>query len=238
MTYLIGVSDVADFILLSCPEALMFIFIYLLLLFGIFKISSTDAYSMPKMHLISVLIICAAIYLVYYSGDGYSELMDRSSIDSIVELFILFVSLCVFLSTYSYNKVTGILTFEYYVVMLLCICSFCMFIHANDILLMYVLIELQSIGSYILASINRNSRSSVEAGIKYFILGSLSSILLLLGFSFLYGFSGMVSIYDLSVYMRFIYTVNDTFYVYGMLLSIIFINIGFLFKIYSAPVHF
>jgi NADH-quinone oxidoreductase subunit N len=103
---------------------------------------------------------------------------------------------------------------------------------------MYLLIELQSIGSYILTAINRNNRHSIEAGIKYFIIGSLSSIMLLLGFSFLYGFSGLISITDLSTYLRFVYSMNDAFFIYSMLISIIFVNIGFLFKIYSAPFHF
>lgn len=113
-----------------------------------------------------------------------------------------------------------------------------MFIESGDIMLMYLLLELQSIGSYALTAINRNNRPSVEAGIKYFILGSLSSIIMLLGLSLIYGFSGTIQMCDISMYLTTMYINEDTFIKYDILLCSFLVIVGFLFKIYAAPLHF
>ena len=159
-----------------------------------------------------------------------------------IELFILFISLILFSVTYSYNKSIGILSFEYYILMLFCLCSFCFFLHATNLIFIYVLIELQSISSYILTSINKRNRYSVEAGLKYFILGSFTSILLVFGFSLLYGFSGIFTLNGLSTYISYLYTNASEdispFSIYWLLLAFLFIFIGFLFKIYASPFHF
>jgi NADH-quinone oxidoreductase subunit N len=216
----------------------MLIQCYILVSYGVIKLASTDEYFLPKMHILAISVVLTTMYLVYNSIESYNEVIDRNAHDTLIELFVLSITLSVFVFTYNYNKSTGLLSFEYYVVMLICTFSFCTFIHASDIMLMYVLVELQSICSYVLTAINRNNRFAVEAGIKYFIIGSLSSILLLLGFSFLYGFPGLIGISDLATYLRFVYAMNDYFFTYTMVMSLIFVNVGFLFKIYSAPFHF
>jgi NADH-quinone oxidoreductase subunit N len=85
---------------------------------------------------------------------------------------------------------------------------------------------------------NKHSRYSIEAGLKYFILGSFSSILLLFGFSFVYGFSGFIYLSDLTSYIRYLYSIEDDFFLYSLLICLIFVNVGFLFKIYASPFHF
>lgn len=220
------------------PEVWMLISIYVLFAYGTVKIASTDVYFIPKIHIFSIVILCCIAYTIYSFPESYNEIMNRNIIDSVIELFIFLIAIIIFVSTYSYNKSTGILSFEYYIIMLICICSFSIFIHTNDLILMYVLIELQSICSYILTAINKNNRYSIEAGIKYFILGSFSSISLLFGFTFIYGFSGLINTYDLAAYLRFVYSVDDAIFRQTMLFSIIFINLGLLFKIYAAPFHF
>jgi len=85
---------------------------------------------------------------------------------------------------------------------------------------------------------NKHNRYSIEAGLKYFIIGSFSSILLLFGFSFVYGFSGFIYLSDLSSYVRYLYSIDDDFFLYCLLFSLILVNVGFLFKIYASPFHF
>lgn len=216
----------------------MLLSIYVLFVYGIVKITSSDAYFIPKIHILSIILLCCMILLVCSFPESCNSVMFRNVSDSIVEVVILFISVIIFITTYEYNKSTGILSFEYYIIMLICICSFCIFIHSNDIILMYVLIELQSICSYLLTAINKNKRYSIEAGIKYFIIGSFSSIILLFGFSFLYGFTGLVDIYEIATYIRFVYALEDDFFNKSMLFSLLFVNIGLLFKIYAAPFHF
>jgi NADH-quinone oxidoreductase subunit N len=92
--------------------------------------------------------------------------------------------------------------------------------------------------SYILAAINKTNRYSIEAGLKYFILGSFSSIILLFGFTLIYGLTGLIDFSDLSIYLRYLYTLHDEFLSSYMLVSFLFINVGMLFKIYASPFHF
>jgi NADH-quinone oxidoreductase subunit N len=173
----------------------------------------------------------------------YDSLFDyfhylRTDYNSIIELVILLISSIILFYTYNYNKCIGIYSLEYYIITLFCICSFCLFIHCNNIIFMYVLIELQSIGSYVLAAIYRNNRYSIEAGLKYFIIGSFSSIIILFGLSLIYGFSGLVLLDDISLYVRGLSYSEDSFSYSSLLFALTFFNIGFLFKIYAAPFHF
>jgi len=99
---------------------------------------------------------------------------------------------------------------------------------------MYLSIELQSFGLYILSTIFRNSDSATSAGLKYFLLGSLSSCLILLGSSLIYSFTGLTnfdSIYSL-ISVTGYNNINQ-----GLNLGIIFIIVGLLFKIAAAPLH-
>ena len=80
--------------------------------------------------------------------------------------------------------------FEYPIIILLSILGMFIMIGANDLIVFYLGLELQSLALYILASIDRDNSKSAEAGIKYFVLSALSSGLLLYGCSLLYGFTG------------------------------------------------
>ena len=97
---------------------------------------------------------------------------------------------------------------------------------------MYLSIELQSFAVYILAAVYRNSESATSAGLKYFLLGALSSALILLGSSLIYAYTGLTnfeSIYSLVS----ISGTNDISVVLGVLI----IGVGFLFKVAAAPFH-
>lgn len=107
-------------------------------------------------------------------------------------------------------------------------------ISSSDLVSMYLSIELQSFGLYILATLYRESESATSAGLKYFLLGGLSSCLILLGAGLIYSFTGLTnfeSIYSLS-------SVSDSYNInQGLSLGLIFILVGFLFKISAAPLH-
>lgn len=164
--------------------------------------------------------------------------LSQNLSNCVIEMLIISVTLCVIYFGYNYNKKLGIVAYEYYIIMLFCACSFCFFISANNLILIYVLIELQSICTYVLVSINRNSKSSVEAGIKYYILSAFSSVFLLFGFSLLYGICGTLSVPDISIFLTEYHSVENDYFSYTVVLSMIFINVGFLFKLYAAPLHF
>jgi NADH-ubiquinone oxidoreductase chain 2 len=98
---------------------------------------------------------------------------------------------------------------------------------------MYLSIELQSFGIYILASLYRDSESATSAGLKYFLLGGLSSCIILLGAGLIYTFTGLTkfeSIYSLI-------SVSENNNIQSIILGFLLIIIGFLFKIAAAPLH-
>lgn len=112
-------------------------------------------------------------------------------------------------------------------------------ISSADLVSMYLSIELQSFAVYILAAIYRNSESATSAGLKYFLLGALSSALILLGSRLIYAYTGLTnfeSIYTLaSVGDRTNGLLDET--VLGVVLGVLIIGVGFLFKVAAAPFH-
>jgi NADH-quinone oxidoreductase subunit N len=104
-----------------------------------------------------------------------------------------------------------------------------------DLIMIYLSIELQSLCFYILAAINRDQNRSIEAGLKYFVLGSFSSSILILGISILYGITGLTNLKDLNDLLSL---TNDTLFLnFFFYLGLILINIGFFFKLSIAPFH-
>jgi NADH-ubiquinone oxidoreductase chain 2 len=100
---------------------------------------------------------------------------------------------------------------------------------------MYLSIELQSFGVYILATLYRDSESATSAGLKYFLLGGLSSCLILFGISLIYTYTGITnfeSIYNL------ISVFENNKLIQGISLGFILILVGLLFKIAAAPLHY
>jgi NADH-ubiquinone oxidoreductase chain 2 len=112
-------------------------------------------------------------------------------------------------------------------------------ISSSDLLSMYLSIELQSFGLYILATLYRDYESATASGLKYFLLGGLSSCFILLGAGLIYNFTGLTnfeSLYSL-ISVSDVVTSNIQNIISGVSLGLIFIFIGFLFKIAAAPLH-
>ena len=110
-------------------------------------------------------------------------------------------------------------------------------ISSVDLISMYLSIELQSFGVYILSTLYRNSESATSAGLKYFLLGCLSSCLILLGAGLIYTFTGLTNFESLYSLVSVSESSYITGYSSGLFLGLIIIIIGFLFKIAAAPLH-
>lgn len=129
---------------------------------------------------------------------------------------------------------------EYCLIVLFSALGSSLLVSSSDLLSMYLSIELQSFGLYILATLYRDYESATASGLKYFLLGALSSCLILLGAGLIYSFTGLTnfeSIYSLlSVsHTATLFTANKI--ISGVSLGLILIFIGFLFKIAAAPLH-
>jgi len=126
--------------------------------------------------------------------------------------------------------------FEYFILLLCAVLGLMLLVSSYDMISLYLSIELQSLCLYVLSASKKDSSFSTEAGLKYFILGSFSSALLLFGISLLYGCTGTTN-FD-NFYLIFSETsVNDIAVVSLIKKSLLCISVAFLFKIAAAPFH-
>jgi NADH-ubiquinone oxidoreductase chain 2 len=138
-------------------------------------------------------------------------------------------------SFYSTNRIltyaTGPIVSEYSLIILFSTLGSSLLLSSANLLSMYLALELQSFGVYILATIYRNSESATSAGLKYFLLGGLSSGFILLGCSLLYAYTGTLKLEHIFM----IYSDSLTNYFIDPCLLILFA--GLLFKVSAAPFH-
>lgn len=152
---------------------------------------------------------------------------------------------------YTLNQKLSARANEYMVLILFSTLSMLLIISSFDLISMYLAIELQSLSFYVLAAFQRNNEFSTEAGLKYFILGAISSGLLLFGESIIYGFTGLTNFEELTKLFAVTSqitpgTIEVPFLTTGFLnwtfveiinIGLIFILIAFLFKISAVPFH-
>jgi proton-translocating NADH-quinone oxidoreductase chain N len=168
------------------------------------------------------------INLIYYS-------YNLDSFSLIMKLLILTILILYLIVTFNYLKEESIKSFEYLYLILLSIVGSFLLINSNDFLLLYFAIEIQSFCFYILSAIKYKNNFSTEAALKYFVLGSFSSSILLLGIVVLYSISGIINYCDF--YNLLLYYSNTISTYSGFLLGLLFITIGILFKLSVAPFH-
>ena len=125
----------------------------------------------------------------------------------------------------------GVMRFEFPVLVVLATIGMMMMISANDLIGLYIGIELQSLALYVVAAFDRDNAKSTEAGLKYFILGTLSSGMLLYGGSLVYGFTGTVSFTGIAA------ATQGGHAGLGLIFGIVFIAAGVVFKISAVPFH-
>nr|YP_010484905.1 NADH dehydrogenase subunit 2 [Hypnea cervicornis]UVW80599.1 NADH dehydrogenase subunit 2 [Hypnea cervicornis] len=139
-------------------------------------------------------------------------------------------------TTFVYNIFEKINSFEYWILILLSLVAILLIMQANDLLFIYLVIELQSLVFYILASFKRTSEFSTEAGLKYFVLGAFSSALLLFGISLIYSLTGLTNLSDIAKFFTGI-LIEDAVIITGVFSGLILILVALLFKLSAAPFH-
>ncbi len=145
-------------------------------------------------------------------------------------LIVAAVSISLYLSL-NFNEYAGMNRFEYPVLLLFATIGMMMMVSAHDMMSLYVGLELQSLSLYVIAAFMRDDVQSSEAGLKYFILGSLSSGLFLYGASLIYGFTGTTNFTDLNHF----FVANEMGQ--GVYLGVVFVLAGLVFKISVVPFH-
>lgn len=147
------------------------------------------------------------------------------------KIITLSIAILCLLTFNNYLKDNQINSYEYLILTQIAILSICLLLNTNNLLHYYIIIELQSLCFYTITALKKNNIYSSEAGLKYFILGSIISGLLLLGIALLYGMTGLTNLKELSLFLL------TTKYNKLIIFSFILIYSSLLFKLTVAPFH-
>ena len=210
------------------PEVFLTLSIFSILMIGVFVKKSFNL-----IYNLTSLVIILTIAIIFNSSNNvekvFLESFTRDAYSNFFKILILTSSLFVLNASKNFIIDNNLAKFEYPIIVLLSILGMFFMVSANDIILFYLGLELQSLSLYILASIDRDNLTSSESGIKYFILSALSSGLLLYGCSLLYGFTGSTN-FDL---IKDLLTKENT----GAVFAMVFILVGLAFKVSAVPFH-
>jgi NADH-quinone oxidoreductase subunit N len=218
----------------ALPEIVVAVGAMALLMFGAFRRAAPGRDLASSLGAIGLLL--AAAVLVAMGAEG-RELMFEGSfvIDGFgrfMKLLVLSGAALVLIMSLSDLARAKLLSFEYAVLLLLAVLGMLLMISAGDLISLYLGIELQSLALYVIAAIERDSVRSSEAGLKYFVLGSLSSGMLLYGASLIYGFTGST---DFSVIAGI--AKAQPVPSIGLTIGLVFLLVGLAFKISAVPFH-
>jgi NADH-ubiquinone oxidoreductase chain 2 len=189
-------------------------------------------------------------YYVTTIGSGvslYSGLFHVSTVSMAIEFFIFVVGGLILLPWASSVQTAGLTgesaawvpqagptIAEYPMMVVFTTIGASFLVSSTDLVSLYLAIELQSFAVYILAALYRNNESATAAGLKYFLLGALSSAFILLGSSLIYSYTGLTNLDAISSLVSVSSSDNVT---QGVILGLVIMTVGFLFKIASAPFH-
>ena len=203
--------------------------IMFLLIFGVFKNKSSKI-----VYNLTILSLAVATAILLSNPLNSEILLFNSSykidyLASFMKILIIVSGLFILLTSSKYLKVNKIFQLEYSILILFSILGMMIMVSANDLIVFYLGLELQSLALYVLASFNVNQLKSSEAGLKYFVLSALSSGLLLYGCSLIYGYSSSTNFYEISKNLN----VDQ----YGFSFGLVFILVGLAFKVSAVPFH-
>ncbi len=210
------------------PELFIALSLLVLLMVGVFNKDSFNIVS--KFTSLALLVSIPMIYIndnVSAKLFGNNYLIDEFS--SFLKILILGSSAFALFFTNQYIKDNKIDKFEYPILIIAAILGMFVMVSSNNLIGLYLGIELQSLSLYVLAALNRDSVKSTEAGVKYFVLGALSSGLLLYGCSLIYGFTGSTNYFVIAEK----FTSGNLALSFGL----VFILVGLAFKISAVPFH-
>ncbi|MDC0033903.1 NADH-quinone oxidoreductase subunit NuoN [Alphaproteobacteria bacterium] len=218
----------------ALPEIVLACSAMALLMLGAFRGDS----STRSVSWISVLVlIVAGIVLTSVQHGRMTTFSGQFVIDDFghfMKWLIIIGSSLAILMSLSYNEHEGIARFEYPVLILFATLGMFMMVSANDLISFYVGLELQSLALYVMAAFRRESVRSSEAGLKYFVLGALSSGMLLYGASLVYGFAATTSFDTLATIFRDLDGEGPSV---GLVVGLVFIITGLAFKVSAVPFH-
>ena len=217
-------------LLALAPEIFLSVVAMLLLVGGV----SLKTDQLRDISLISALALLGAMMMAIFAGplpgDFFGGSFVYDAFSTMGRSFIYLGGIVALLMSVMYLDTGRLGRFEYPILILLSSVGMGLMVSAHDLIAVYMGIELQSLALYILAAFNRGSNRSTEAGLKYFVLGALSSGLLLYGASLIYGFTGHIRFDEIAAAAA---EGNSVAIAFGL----VFMLSGLAFKVSAAPFH-
>lgn len=220
---------------LMMPELILAVGAMALLMVGVFR-GKTD---LPAFRLVTWLALgllaAAAVAALVLAPGAEATAFEGAVVHDAFALYaktaIYIAAIAALLLAKAYLEAEKLARFEFPVLIVLAVTGMSLMVSANDLITLYLGLEMQSLSLYILAAFNRDSQRASEAGLKYFVLGALSSGLLLYGASLVYGFSGATDFVSIATAVQ---SDPDSL---GLLIGLVFVVCGLAFKISAAPFH-
>ena len=213
------------------PELLLAVFAMAALLYGVY--AGKDRVSGLLTWATAGLMLALALWIgMGQSGTqvAFGGMLVDDAFARFAKVAILASAAAVLVISRDFMARRGLGRFEYPLLVALSVVGMMVMVSAGDLMALYMGLELQSLALYVVASIQRDDKRSTEAGLKYFVLGALSSGLLLYGASLVYGFAGT------TLFSGILGTVSHGVPL-GLLFGLVFILSGLAFKVSAAPFH-
>ncbi len=229
---MIALTTLAASVHLASVETILAAGVLVVLMIGVFR---GDRSLVPLTWVAVGILALAGFHLLIVPEHGataFGGLYVGDAFSTFLKVLILGGAATSMVLALPYLQRSATARFEYPVLLMLSALGMCMMVSANDLLTLYVGLELQSLAAYVLAAFHRNEAKSSEAGLKYFVLGALASGILLYGISLVYGFTGTTSFTALHGLVRGTATADI-----GTLIGLVFILCGLAFKISAVPFH-
>jgi len=227
----------------ALPEIFLAFIAMALLMLGVFqKVGGKDdelraAQLVTKLGIIALVL---ALVLVATTVSGgvmvtFGGMFINDPFAVYFKVLILIASCLTLVMSRDFMEQQGIARFEYAILVLFATLGMLMMVSANNLMSLYVGLEMQSLSLYVIASFHRDDARSTEAGLKYFVLGAVASGMLLYGSSLVYGFSGTTDFGILAA--MFTGDNAGTHVPVGLIVGIVFILAGLSFKVSAVPFH-
>jgi NADH-quinone oxidoreductase subunit N len=216
---------------IAAPELVLAVGAMALLMIGTFR----GDRSLPLLTWLSVALYAVAGVLVLddpWRATAFDGLYVADNFSAFLKIVMFAGSSAAALLAIPYLKRTRTAKFEYPVLLMLGTLGMSMMVSANDLLSLYVGLELQSLAAYVLAAFHRSEPRSSEAGLKYFVLGALASGVLLYGVSLIYGFGGSTNFDALGRVLT-----EGQGLQLGVTFGLVFVLAGLAFKVSAVPFH-
>jgi NADH-quinone oxidoreductase subunit N len=223
--------DLISSLTLASPELIIAVGAMALLMIGVY--SGERANAIVTGLAVAILFGAGAWMLMFpVEGPGFGDSFINDPFARFMKVLTLIGSVVTLIMSVGFARAEKFDRFEYPILVMLATLGMMLMISANDMIALYLGLELQSLSLYVVAAINRDSLRSTEAGLKYFVLGALSSGMLLYGISLVYGYTGNTGFEAIAAALG-----AGGERQLGLIFGLVFVLAGLAFKVSAVPFH-